>query len=1624
MSSGLPPLRIRAARAHNLRGIDVEIPRHALTVVTGVSGSGKSSLVFDILHAEGQRRYLETLSPRARRLLAQLPAAAVEATELLSPSVALAQGGTVRDPRSTVGTLSGLWDLLRLLFARHGQGYGAAASLRLGMGLFSFHSERGACPACSGLGLREEVAEDLLIADPAKTLRQGALVPTLKSGYIVYSQVTVDVLDQVCRAHGFDVDTPWQELSAEQQRVVLYGSERIKVPFGKHSLESRMRWEGITAKPRELGYYQGLIPTIRATLQRSRNPNVLRFARAETCADCGGTRLSEAARSVRLAGQSLDQVAAMELPELREFWAGLGLGKHDRELNAQFCRRTELLAELGLGHLSCERASNSLSGGEAQRLRLSTCALAGMSGLCFVFDEPSIGLHPSEESQVLGVLRSLRDAGNTVVVVEHSELALRAADHVIDLGPGAGREGGELVWAGPPQDLEHAPERSATRRCYVEHAPGPLRAARRGGGSLLLRGAAARNLRGIDAELRREAFNVVCGVAGAGKSTLVHATLAAALRAKLHGAKQRPGAHAGIDGAECFEKLVHVDQAAIGRTPRSNAATYTGLFDVLRARFAAEPLAKERGYSAGTFSTNSKAGGRCPACEGSGRELVGMHGLPDVELLCAACGGRRFRSEVLDVCCDGHTISEVLEASVDQVRTWFGELPGAGRILDCLHDLGLGYLPLGQPATTLSGGEAQRIKLASELARPAAGTTLYVLDEPTVGLHRADVALLLRALHALVDQGHTVVVVEHDLEVLRAADWLLELGPGGGADGGQVVACAQPADLAKGDTLTGRALRGDYDRPPAPRPLPPLPDAVQLREVRTHTLRGFDVAIPAQGLTVITGVSGSGKSSLAFDTLHAQARARFTEHLSAHTRRQLGAQRVGDVREVEGMRPTVPLDQRRAAPGRSRSTVSTLAALHGVLSTLWSRCGRGEDEDALKLPVGAFSFQRREGACPSCEGLGSVPRLLPERLILDPERPLFGGAFAGHAVLASFADPAGRYRALFDAVAAAQGFDPDQPWAKLPGHARQIALHGAGEQVFDAVWSAAKHEGEDGYRWSAPWPGLCSEIVAEYRKRRGSARGDKLGALLSDVLCPDCEGVRLGAEARRRRLAGLSFSAALQQPVATLRQSLAGLQLDERQRRLAAESLAELDRRLWRLEQLGLGHLQLHRGAATLSAGELQRTRLARQLAAPLHGVIYVLDEPTVGLHAKDVAALLGLLRELLAQGNGVVLVEHDAQVLAAADYVIELGPSGGSAGGELIAAAPPAELPAESRSARMLREPFEARPRPSRLREHAPLLRIRGAHAHNLQDLDVDLRCGGIVAITGVSGSGKSSLLRDVIAGSARAGHAVQCREIEGLEAFASVVMPESLGLGRSPQSCPGTVLGVFDELRKRLAKTEAAKARGLRAGSFAYASKGGRCEACAGLGRQRAADFDFLGDAWQSCPECSGRRYSAELLDLPWLGLNVAQWLESSIDAALDRLATQSGLSKLTQPLQLAQGLSLGYLPLGQGADTLSGGEAQRLFLAAELTRGLSQTRKQAQAAPSLFLLDEPSRGLHQDDVQELLQSLDRLSAGSPQEPGLGHSLILVEHDPQIIAAADQVLELGPGGGPSGGRLVGGRG
>jgi len=920
----LDSISIRGAREHNLKGFDLEIPRDQLVVITGLSGSGKSSLAFDTIYAEGQRRYVESLSAYARQFLGQMDKPDVDHIEGLSPAVSIDQKTTSKNPRSTVGTVTEIYDYLRLLFARIGvphcpvcgraierqtadqivdrvlempagtkfqvlapvvkgrkgeygklfddlkrEGFsrvrvdkeirgldekivldkkfkhdidvvvdrlvmkdgiatrladGIETALRLAEGTvlvavvdgeetaysqalacpdhgvsmeelaprdFSFNGPYGACPDCNGLGSRLEADPELVIPDTTKSLADGAIAP-FSPGMNYYPQLVAAAAKHL----GVDVDTPWEKLPKKVRDALLngLGDTRIKVDY-------------VTRDGRETHWYsryEGALASVMRRHSESESENVREkledYMAIIPCHSCGGARLKPSILAVTVGGRNIHEVTSMSAKASLAFFDGLQLSERDETIAHRIIKeiveRLRFLVDVGLDYLTLERATATLSGGEAQRIRLATQIGAGLMGVLYILDEPSIGLHQRDNARLIATMERLRDLGNTVIVVEHDEETIRSADFVVDMGPGAGEHGGEIVCLGTPEDILACPESltaaylSGRREIPV---PEQRRAPKRG--KLRLLGATANNLKGVDLEIEIGAMTVITGVSGSGKSSLVGDTLAPALSNKVYRTKKRTGPHKKIEGMDLIDKVIDIDQSPIGRTPRSNPATYTGIWDDVRALFSSTPEAKLRGYGPGRFSFNV-AGGRCEACKGDGQIKIEMHFLPDVYVPCEVCKGSRYNRETLQVTYRGKTVSDILDMTVEEALHFFENLPRIKRKLQTLYDVGLGYVHMGQPATTLSGGEAQRVKLASELQRRSTGRTFYILDEPTTGLHFDDVRQLLLVLERLVDAGNTVLVIEHNLDVIKSADRIVDLGPEGGDRGGEVIVVGTPEDVA------------------------------------------------------------------------------------------------------------------------------------------------------------------------------------------------------------------------------------------------------------------------------------------------------------------------------------------------------------------------------------------------------------------------------------------------------------------------------------------------------------------------------------------------------------------------------------------------------------------------------------------------------------------------------------------------------------------------------------------------------------------------------------------------------------------------------------------------------------
>jgi excinuclease ABC subunit A len=1594
------PLRLRGATENNLRGVDLDLPLGLWTAVTGPSGSGKTSLVFDTLVKEGQSRYLGSLSARARHFFGKLSGAEVLSLDGLPAAVAVGEASLTGSSRSTVGTLTGALDLLRLLFARTAVDPGGESLAR---SHFSFNHRLGACEACGGVGLEDQVDPELLVADASKSIRAGALTPTLKSGYTVYSQVTVEVMDEICRAHGFDVDRPWCELLDEQVHVVFFGTKALKVPFGKHGIESRMKWEGITARPREEGYYRGLIPVIEETLKRNRNPNILRFVRSIPCATCEGSRLGRPGREARVGERTLPGLLALPVRELGSVLESLPRSAVQVALEPALLRRVSRLVQLGLGHLTMDRTSPSLSGGEAQRIRLASQLTTGLGGLLIALDEPTLGLHPASQQGMGEVLNELRELGNTLLVVEHDPEMVLWADRHVAMGPGAGVEGGRLLSSGP---LDGRP---------LGGIPGPKSPIRSPFKELRLSGAMLHNLKGDDLVLGLGTFNVVVGPSGAGKSSLVFGTLLPALGGEPGGPFREL---TGVPGG----KVSAVDARPIGRTPRSTPATWSGLFDTVRKRFAETEAAQKLGFKAGHFSYNNKAG-RCPTCEGLGVTRVGLHMLENIELTCADCCGGRFAKAVLDVTWRGRTIAEVLALDVRSARVFFEGDAVLHAMCAAMESLGLGYLSLGQPSSHLSRGEAQRIKLSTLLGTTGTKPTLVLLDEPDRGLHPSDVELLLRAIDALVEAGHTVVAISHHRYVWAAADRLIAVDEGH-------VKCGVPfAELEPGSPMPNK-LASSNVRPAQ------VQSTIELRGVRTGNLKGVDVTIPHGKLSVLCGVSGSGKTSLAFGTLASESWHRFAESLPFQVRRFVRRMPRPVLDSATGLTPVLSLRQESARTS-GRSTVATQSEIGPLLRLLYSRVGRTPGQvEPHGWTAEHFSPDRALGACASCAGRGVVPRCDSAKLITNPAASLLDpkhGAMAGTRPGKFFGERDGQYIAtLLAAAEAAQGIAPadfNLPWAELSRAAQKLALDGLPDAPLQVSWAFARGNRKGEHNFEGTWVGFRALVEKEARIRKNARAAAEWAAPLSDVVCTVCGGARLRPEIASVAIGSVTLAQLMQLPLAatlvTLETALEGGAdgasaaspgAASEDSAIAASIFPELRARLDGLDSLGLGHLALDRPSATLSDGELQRVRLASILRAGLTSATLVLDEPAAGLHSRDMQALIASLRGACHAGNTVVVVSHRPAFLRAADHLIELGPGAGEAGGELIAAGSPAKLLAgQTPTAMALRAAGQIEASQgaaaidhSKRTQRADALVIRGARANNLKGFDVELPASGFVAVTGVSGSGKSSLVFDVLGESVRQGRPVDCAGIalpHGLTDHFQVLRDSRDGGGAAT---PLGELGLMPHLQSLY--FGAAQSAGLATPrkAFSFGSPAGRCEACKGAGIERVA-MDFMADLHLPCPECGGKRYRPEALLARWRGLDVAEALGLTCSSLAGLIAqedqAQRHICALRQGLAALDQVGLGYLSLGRQAAELSGGERSRLTLASSLVSA---------ASPGLYLLDEPARGLHEKDLDMLAEVFRRLG-------DRGDLVVITEHRLSLIARADRVIELGPEGGPGGGRLLG---
>jgi excinuclease ABC subunit A len=1473
-------------------------------------------------------------------------------------------------------------------------------------GLFSFHSPTGACGECRGFGRTIDIDFEKVVPDPERTLEEGAIKPwTGKATEWERKQ-----LKAWAAKRKVPMAVPWSAMKPEHRAWILEGTD---------GFDGVRRW------------FQWLETK---TYQMHVRVFLSRFRRYATCATCGGSRLRPEVRRYRVAGLSLIDANALPVRELAaRLETVASLDEPTDRIVAEVRARLGYLDAVGVGYLSLDRPSRTLSGGEVQRVALTAALGTSLTGTLMVLDEPTAGLHPRDASRLIDISRRIAALGNVTLVIEHDLDVIAAADRVVELGPDAGEGGGHIVFDGPPSALLTA----STHTAEALRARGPSRTERRARGAVLsLRGARGHNLRGVDLDIPLGALTVITGVSGSGKSSLVGETLFPAVTRALAARAlpvraEEPLPYDALLGAEALRDVAYVDQGPLGRTTRGNAATYLKVYERIRTLFAAAPESKARGYTSRMFSFNVE-GGRCATCEGAGSETVEMQFLADVSFVCPDCKGRRFRDEVLEVRVRGLSVADVLDLSADAMTERFSDDPAIVEAVAPLRALGLGYLRMGQSLSALSGGEAQRLKLAQALGEVRRGS-LVILDEPTTGLHRRDVARVFETLDQLVALGATVVVVEHDPWVAARADYVVDLGPEAAEQGGEVVAAGTPEEVAASTRsrmapFLREALR--TDAPPrvtaAPRAshVEGFTDAIEIRGAREHNLDVPSLRIPRERLVAMTGPSGSGKSSLAFDVVYAEGQRRFLETLSPYARQYLPSLGRADVDGITGIPPAISLEQRTARAG-AMSTVATVTEVAHYLRLLFARVATPHCPKC-DLPIGARTPES------IVEELASE---WPPEANVSVWAPVVRARKGLHGEVIERARKAGIEAVRVDG----KDYDPRKVPAlkKTATHDVSLWLGAAPNGQRDAVLSLVRRavglaEGSallerDERTGRVGEPRLvstrracpkCGRAVPELDPRHFSfntpqGRCDTCegrGVDGDGDPCEDCHGTRLAPVPRAVRLGTLRYHEAIALPPGALQHAVSTLALPARESLIAAAPRAQLEARLTTLLELGLDYLALDRRADTLSGGEMQRLRLAAQIGAGLTGVLYVLDEPTIGLHGRDTGRLIDAMRRLVARGASVVVVEHDAEVIRAADHVIDLGPGGGRGGGRVVAQGAAAEvLAGEGPTARAMRAAAEVSTA-RRGTADAKWLTVHEAEGHNLRRSTARVPLGRFVCVAGVSGAGKSTLVEKILLRAVREKLKLQTepalthKRLEGWEALKRAVAVDQSPIGRTPRSVPATYVGIWDELRKVFAGTELARVKAWGTGRFSFNTSpekgGGRCEACDGAG-VKDVEMAFLPDVVVPCDTCGGARFSRETREVKVHGYDVGEVLALTVDEAREVFRQ---IPKVSRALELLHDLGLGYLTLGQGSHTLSGGEAQRVKLATELQTG---------GASTLYVLDEPTTGLHLSDVARLVRVMQQLVAR-------GDSLVVIEHHPSVLAAADWVLELGPGGGAHGGRVV----
>jgi len=1837
---------LKKVRVNNLQGVSLELPHDKLIVFSGVSGSGKSSLAFETIYLEGQRRYIESLSSHTQHMVKGLAKPDADLIEGISPTIAIEQKNSTGTVRSTVATLTKIYDYLRIAYAKIAIPYCPVSSqpveplskeqiilkmeaipekskimilspiirgkksnlqddmssalqkgfvraridgkvvlleeeitldpkkrhdmdlvidrlthttnslrlqeavylaIELSLGRvividadsnqeyffstesycsvsnlsyealqpadFSFNHPKGMCDQCHGLQIVQEFDVEKVI-DPDKSISEDCCLIASSFQTVRYGNIYKNLAD----LFNFNINTPWKKLSKEAKDAFLYGVKNKWLrmhfvhPIKKIDWMEYVQWNGVLfeAKQKFLqaksdSYKKRMAPLMEEMI----------------CPSCHGSRLKPYPSSAKLYGKTIQEIVSMPIDQLLAFTKTMQFDETKTKIADLLFKEIRLqlqfLCDVGVSYLTLDRATPTLSGGEVQRVKLASYLGCGLVGITYILDEPSIGLHQKDNHRLIETLIKLKERGNTVIIVEHDEETILHADHIVDLGPGAGKEGGMILYEGDIKGFLKT--KNSLTADYLSKKKSLLfdRKPHKATSFISLKGATHNNLKNVDLSIPLGGLTTITGVSGSGKSSLILDTLYPALNNKIAHTTKSSGHFTQINEGD-IDKVIAIDQSPIGRSPRSNPMTYTKIFDPIRDLFTKLPESKARGYKVGRFSFNV-ADGSCSRCLGYGMLRIDMDFMEDVWTKCPQCLGKRFDPQTLSIYYRAKNIYDVLNMSITEAAKHFENIPQIYNKLQMLLDVGLGYIKLGQSATTLSGGEAQRIKLAKYLLQPSQNKTLYIFDEPTTGLHFHDISHLLEIFFRLLSQGNTLVVIEHNLDIISNADWICDLGPEGGNKGGEIIFQGTKKELLKSQTSTAIALKNHlYSSYVKTDPTTtPLQKNIIIQNATTHNLQHVDIEIPRGEISVITGPSGSGKSSLAFDTLYSEGQNRYTETLSSYIRSSLKQMPKASVQSIHNLLPSIAIEQKSHSLN-SRSTIGTITESYDLLRLLYAHVGvphcpttkeviqaiskesvvqkilswKENSTIWILAPLAPqeitqehFSSLQRQGflrirlnkkiirldepftieenrqnsaqividrllikqsrtkrlfeAVETASSFGdkkviifdekkdhlfnlnfcvlstgqSYPEITPQTFLFNHEKGMclecsglgfqYGADFASHFTMMTLSiekichlflggfthDFFKLLQPLFNK------YDIDTESTLKELSAKQLHFFLSGDST------SIKIEG-----MSATYKGFNKTLVALARFAKSSIKRP-ITALMDKVPCPFCGGKKLNPLALHVTIKKKSIANIAQMPIGKALLFIKNLSLNKGQQKILKEVLAQLTEKLRFMSHIGIEYLSLDRTTPTLSGGELQRVRLSKQIGAKLKGVLYVLDEPTIGLHPSESDKLFTAIEDLKRLGNTIVIVEHDPQIMKKADRIYDMGPLCAEKGGKLVAEGTYLEIKKNKNSLtgsylRGDKKVFA----PKKPLINPSLFFIKKASLYNLKNVNVTLPIGGITCLTGPSGSGKSSLMQTL-----KEAFRKKINEKNGIvdlgyalvqtEHFQSATHLDQNPSFHHTRADVATYCELLLPMRSWFARLPDARAKGLEAKHFSYYHRRGMCPTCFGFG-YKTIQLHLMPSVKIPCPDCKGCRLQPLSLSVRYKNKNLADYLAMSVENLLEHF---EHIPKIKRIITALKKIHLGYLHLNQEIHTLSGGEAQRLRLASDLAK---KTR-----GKNLYLFDEPTIGLHFSDVQALLEVFIELR-------DKGHTLVIIEHNTDVIKHADHIIDLGPQAGDLGGRII----